>query len=192
MTIDLSDKQGEFLLKIARKSILHELNSNLTFDKKPDKDNEISIPHDKRGTFVTLHKNKNLRGCIGIIEPVEPITIGIKQNAKNAAFNDPRFPPVNHHEMQKITLEISILTKPVKMEYKNIENLFEQLLPHEHGVIIKKDLHKATFLPQVWEQLPDKKTFLSNLCNKAGLKSDEWSKGEIEVRTYFVQHFKEK
>ena len=94
--------------------------------------------------------------------------------------------------MENIDIEISILTKPEKLEYSDADNLLLQLKPNIDGVILQKKHHKATFLPQVWEQLPDVKEFLSHLCQKAGLSSNEWKKGEIEIMTYQVEYFKEK
>lgn len=188
----LSDKQGEFLLEIAKKTIHEKL--DLAFKTKTNLENILNKEalYEKQGTFVTLHKNGDLRGCIGTLQPNESIIDGIKGNAINAAFKDPRFTPVKQDEINKIDIEISILTKPEKLKYKGADDLLLKLKPKTDGVIIHKNYHKATFLPQVWDQLSDKKDFLSHICIKAGLPSNEWEYGELEVFTYQVQYFKEK
>ncbi len=188
---ELTDQQGEFLLKFARTVISRKLNINTELDKKLDTKTKNNNLYEKRGTFVTLHKDGNLRGCIGTLEPNESIIDGIKDNAINAAFKDPRFSPVKKNEINNIDLEISILTIPEKLDYFDTDDLLAKLKPFIHGVIIQNKHNKATFLPQVWDQLPDKKEFLSHICTKAGLPSNEWQKGELEVMTYQVQYFKE-
>lgn len=94
-------------------------------------------------------------------------------------------------EFNNIDLEISILSKPVNLSYTDANDLLSKLTPEVDGVIITKGRYRATFLPQVWQQLSDKKLFLSNLCRKAGLRDDEWKKGNLEVMTYTVQYFEE-
>ena len=187
---ELSDQEGKQLLDIARITISKELNlvDNVKNIKKESKPN---IFYENRGTFVTLYKNGNLRGCIGTLEPVESIIQGIQDNAINAAFKDPRFSPVEPNEIKNLEIEISILTKPQKLKYSSSNDLLSKLKPYIHGVIIQKNHRKATFLPQVWDQLPDVKEFLSHLCIKAGLPADEWSDGQLEVMIYDVQYFKE-
>ncbi|MCP3955834.1 MAG: AmmeMemoRadiSam system protein A [Desulfobacterales bacterium] len=194
MTINLTDKEGKTLLNMARTYISNKFDHN-SKDSNPPKKNvaiENNIFYKKRGVFVTLHKDGCLRGCIGTLEPVKSIVDGIKDNSLNAAFQDPRFSPLKLNELNEINIEVSILTKPKKLEYTNSKDLLSKLKPNIHGVIIKYNKHKATFLPQVWDQLPDTKDFLSHICQKAGLVSDEWEKGKLEVLTYKVQYFKEK
>lgn len=144
---------------------------------------------EKRGVFVTLHKHGELRGCIGYIHPIKPLYDGVKENALNAAFHDPRFPPLQKEELKEIKLEISVLTPPKKLEYKNEVDLLKKLRPEIDGVILEKNGRQATFLPQVWEQLPDKKEFLQQLCMKAGLSSDAWKTAVIH--TYQAEVFSE-
>ncbi len=193
MANELTNEEGNSLLNIARASISHKFNIN-----KKDKNNKYKDQlknkhlYEKRGVFVTLHKNKQLRGCIGTIEPVQSIIDGIKDNAINAAFKDPRFPPLRFDELVDTDIEISILTKPVTLEYTDYKDLLSKLKPSIHGVILKKDYTRATFLPQVWEQLPDTKDFLSQLCKKADLAPGEWKKENIEIMVYQVQCFNEK
>jgi len=146
---------------------------------------------ERRGTFVTLTINDNLRGCIGHIIPQETLLEGIKENAINAAFKDPRFNPLSKKEWDNVKVEISILTDPKPLEYSDAEDLLKKIRPDVDGVIIKKGYYQATFLPQVWEQLPDKKEFFTHLCLKAGMDGNEWKKGNLEVYTYQVQAFEE-
>ena len=193
MTIQLTKTDGKALLNIARTTILHKLNHKIKtgHDEKINKKPKNIIFYEKRGVFVTLHKNDHLRGCIGNIEPVESIIDGVQDNSINAAFHDSRFSPLKLEEFNNINIEISILTKPEKVEYLDYNDLFSKLKPDIHGVIIKKNNRKATFLPQVWAQLPDIKDFFSHLCQKAGLSSDEWKNGNLEVLIYEIQEFKE-
>jgi AmmeMemoRadiSam system protein A len=146
----------------------------------------------RRGTFVTLTIDGQLRGCIGNLEASESIAEGIKRNAVNAAFHDPRFPQLDAKELDKIHIEVSILTDPQPLEYRGSKDLIAKLRPHVDGVILRQGSAVATFLPQVWEQLPRPETFLSNLCRKAGLPGDTWQKGQLEIMTYQVQYFEEK
>ncbi|MCK5685197.1 AmmeMemoRadiSam system protein A, partial [bacterium] len=165
----ISDNDGKLLLELSRQSILNKFKKN--DDKLKFIENEVSpqILIEKRGTFVTLHQNSQLRGCIGNIEPVKNIFSGIMDNARHAAFNDSRFSSLSYEELDRIDIEISILTKPVKIDYNDSANLIARLKPGIDGVIIKKGYNSATFLPQVWEQLANPELFLSHLCTKAGL-----------------------
>ncbi|MFN3533967.1 MAG: AmmeMemoRadiSam system protein A [Desulfatiglandales bacterium] len=184
----LSEEEGRLLLRIARETIKQRL-----FAERAQIPSEIPPTlRQKKGTFVTITIGGHLRGCIGHILPVEDIIDGVKENAINAAFRDPRFPPLSREEFDKIQIEVSVLTTPKRLEYKGPKDLLEKLRPNVDGVIIKKGTHQATFLPQVWEQLPQKEEFLSHLCMKAGLSPDEWKKGTLEVETYQVQAFHEK
>jgi len=145
----------------------------------------------KRGVFVTLHKNGTLRGCIGNIEPVKTVVQGVRENAVFAAFKDSRFAPLSLDELGLIDIEISILSKPEKVAYENCLELVSSLRRGVDGVIIEKDYHRATFLPQVWEQLPEPEEFLSHLCMKAGLGARGWESNGLIVHTYQVQSFGE-
>lgn len=184
----LNNKEKKDLLKLARSIIAAELK---TAEKIYSLDNISKSLNQKRGCFVTLHKNNNLRGCIGNIEPVYPLISGVKENAINAAFRDPRFPALKADELAEIDIEISVLTVPEPLDYKDPEDLKSKLTPGVHGVILSKGSHKSTFLPQVWKQLPDKEIFLSQLCLKAGLNKDSWKDDKLEVKIYEVEYFSE-
>ena len=185
----LTEEEGNYLLSVAKKTIEKRLYNR---EKKIDPGMIVSSKFSKRrGTFVTLTIDGALRGCIGHIIPQESLIEGIRVNAINAAFRDPRFRPLSKKEWERVEVEISILTDPKPLLFSNADDLLRKLRPGIDGVIIKKGLHQATFLPQVWEQLHDKKEFLTHLCLKAGLDGHAWKKEGLEVSTYQVQAFKE-
>jgi AmmeMemoRadiSam system protein A len=188
-TNPLTEEEGRYLLSVARMTIeqkIFNLEAQVEFDSFDS--NTFS---EKRGTFVTLTIDDCLRGCIGNIIPQESLLDGVKANAINAAFRDPRFRPLSGKEWEKVKIEISILTDPKPLDYSDRKNLLEKMRPGTDGVILKKGYNQSTFLPQVWEQLPEKKEFLTHLCLKAGLNGDEWEKEKLEVLTYQVQAFEE-
>ncbi|MCP4682458.1 MAG: AmmeMemoRadiSam system protein A [Desulfobacterales bacterium] len=185
----LTADEGKYLLGVARKTIEQKL-----FDQSKSKNPETDLSkkfNKHLGTFVTLTKGENLRGCIGHIIPQESLIQGIRVNAINAAFHDPRFPSLKRDEWSEVKIEISILTDPKPLSYTNADDLLKKLRPGIDGVILKKGFHQATFLPQVWEQLPTKEKFLTHLSLKAGLAGGEWKKGNLEILTYQVQAFEE-
>lgn len=177
-----SEKDQKLLLTLARNSIIIKDKSKVLHDNEIQNLNPAL--KENRGAFVTLHKNENLRGCIGYILPMFPLYQTIIENAYNAAYKDPRFPPVSKDEIKDLKIEISILTLPEQLQYIDGCDLLKKLKPNEDGVIIKKGFYSATFLPQVWEQLPQKEDFLSHLCMKAGLDRNEWKSNSLEVEIY--------
>jgi len=185
----LSEDEGRHLLGLARETIKNRL-YNLEEPRIDSKDMP-EIFQKRLGTFVTINIGGNLRGCIGHIIPREPLIEGIQENAINAAFRDPRFPPLTREEFDRIEIEISILTSPEELSYSDHRDLLNKLRPGIDGLIIKKGPYEATFLPQVWEQLPGKEEFLSHLCLKAGLSADSWKTEKLQVSTYQVQAFEE-
>jgi hypothetical protein len=190
MAKKITKKQGTALVQLARKTIYERLglkaeNPELNLEKEP-------ALQENAGTFVTLTIDGQLRGCIGSLTADEPIVSGIKRNALNAAFQDPRFPPLTREEAERVGVEVSVLTEPQPLVYKNAKDIPAQLRPNVDGVIIQKGLARATFLPQVWEQLPDKEVFLEHLCTKAGLPPNAWEHQDLKVFTYQVQSFESK
>jgi len=185
----LTEEEGKYLLRVARETI----DKALLGKEGPEKSGSEypSVFDEPRGTFVTLTIGGNLRGCIGHIIPREALIEGIRINAINAAFKDPRFRPINRDEWKRVKIEISILTEPKPLSYSDADDLLKKLRPGIDGLIIKKGYHQSTFLPQVWDQLPRKEDFLGHLCLKAGLDRDEWKRGNLEVSTYQVQAFEE-
>jgi len=145
-----------------------------------------------RGCFVTLNKNGQLRGCIGHIVPQEPLVRAVSQNAVAAALKDTRFQPVAPAELDRIEIEISVLTIPRRLEFQSPEDLVAKLRPRVDGVVLQVGRRLATYLPQVWEKIPDKETFMSELAEKAGLPPTAWKSPEAVVLTYQAEVFEEK
>jgi AmmeMemoRadiSam system protein A len=139
-----------------------------------------------------LHLDGQLRGCIGTLAATESIVEGVKRNALNAALHDHRFSPVKPEELDSIVIEVSVLTDPTPVEYTDGADLLTKLNPGVDGVIIRQGAARATFLPQVWDQLSGPEEFLTHLCLKAGLAGDAWQTSKVEVLIYQVQYFEEK
>ena len=176
----------DYLLAVARNAIAGELGQEELEVKRP----EAEVLGEKRGVFVTLESDGRLRGCIGNIMPVYPLEEAVRKNAVSAAFGDPRFEPLSAEEFSDIEIEISVLTVPEKLEYKDADDLLEKLTVGEDGVVLRKGYYEATYLPQVWDEIKEKETFLGSLCMKAGMPVDEWKKGELEILTYRVELLK--
>ena len=115
----------------------------------------------------------------------------MREHAVAAALEDPRFPPVNAREVNRIKIEVSRLTRPVPLEYKDASDLLSKLRPHVDGVILRDAFRRATFLPQVWEKIPDPAEFLDNLCYKMGANPELWRKKHLDVLIYQVEEFHE-
>ena len=146
---------------------------------------------EKKGCFVTLTEHGQLRGCIGNILPREPLDRAIADNAKNAALHDPRFDPVQPGELDKIEIEISVLTEPVPLNFNSPEDLLNKLHPGRDGVVLKIGGRVATYLPQVWSQVPNKSDFLDSLSEKAGCAPSDWRGPGTAVFVYQVESFSE-
>lgn len=177
------------LLTLARSAIEHRLVDGAPV-KRPE--SKSAVLRENRGCFVTLHKAGQLRGCIGTIEPLSPLAECVEENARNAAFRDPRFPPLSEAELPDIDIEISVLSVPRRIDFKDGQDLKRQLRPGVHGVILSRGFKRSTFLPQVWEQLPDKEKFLEHLCLKGGMPSDAWKDPKTQVEVYEAEVFGEK
>jgi len=142
-------------------------------------------------TFVTLTKDGQLRGCIGSLEAARPLGADVAENALGAAFRDPRFPRLAADEWPRCRVEVSLLSAPKRMEFADEADLLAQLEPGVDGVILECDGRRATFLPQVWESLPDKRAFMAELMKKAGLPADT-RLGRCRVSRYRVEKFHER
>jgi AmmeMemoRadiSam system protein A len=142
---------------------------------------------EKRGTFVTLTRNNSLRGCIGSILPTKPLWIDIAENAIHAAFHDPRFEPLEEYELADLSIEVSVLTVPIQVNYSSFQNLEQNIRPLLDGVIIEYGYAKATFLPQVWEELPNPRDFFKHLCLKAGLPGNFFQTRFTDLTIYTYQ-----
>ncbi len=184
----LTEKDKKYLLELSRKSLRHIFKHNKEY--YPDENEVTEKLRQKQATFVTLTKDGKLRGCIGKLIAVLPLYKDIIKNTYSAAFSDPRFPQLSEAELKEIKIEISILSKPEKLEYKDYNDLLEKLQKSKPGVILEHGLYNGTFLPQVWEEIPDAKDFISRLTKKAGLNDDIW-KERPKIFTYKVVKFRE-
>jgi AmmeMemoRadiSam system protein A len=141
--------------------------------------------------FVTLTIASELRGCIGSLQSFRPLVEDVCAHAIDAAFNDYRFPPVSEVEVPLLEIEISVLTAPQPLEYSTPLELPSLLKPNIDGVVLHDGLRSATFLPQVWEQIPDPALFLNQLCLKMGASTDLWRHKVLQVSIYHVDEFHE-
>ena len=186
----LTLEEQSILLRLARESI----ERGVRCEELPPLDLE-SLPLSLRqegSSFITLTGRGQLRGCIGSLEAYQPLAEDVRLHALAAALKDPRFPPVKEEELSEIQIEISRLTRPVPLEYLDAKDLLAKLRPHVDGVILRDDtFRRATFLPQVWEKIPQPEEFLGNLCYKLGFDPDLWRYKHFEVLTYQVEEFHE-
>jgi MEMO1 family protein len=181
----LTPEVKSFLLKLARTNLEKSVRGEF-----PDAPQDIPVmTKENSGCFVTLTEKGALRGCIGYIEPIKPLYRAVMENARNAALSDPRFPPVAPSELAGIKVEVSVLTRPVAIEYNGPQDLLDKLVPHVDGIILQDGPYQSTFLPQVWDQLPEKTGFLEALSLKGGMARDGWKKAH--VKRYWVEHFSE-
>ena len=140
--------------------------------------NNIDLPSvfdEKIACFVTLEKQNNLRGCIGSIIAHQTLREDLIHNARAAAFNDPRFNPLDKNEIEDLSIAVSLLSAPSKINFKDEDDLLNQIVSFKDGIIIKDKGYQAVYLPSVWEQLPDKQQFLNSLKLKAGMSADYFS-----------------
>ena len=184
------EEEKNYLLKLARKTLetYYATGNTLSVDLS-------QVPKElkeERGVFVTLKHKHNLRGCIGNILANSPVYKAVINNALSAALEDHRFSPVTADEVKDLTIEISILSQPVKMSVTDPQEYLIKLKPEIDGVIIKQGDYQSTYLPQVWEDLKEPEAFLGSLCQKAGLNSDCWQEKETELFTYQAKVFNEK
>ena len=183
LSINLNAQQKQDLLALAKESV--KIGSKDAAAKFILKHTD-SIYTEQAACFVTLHKNNKLRGCIGSLEAHRSLYLEVSENAYAAANSDPRFVAVSVSEMSELSWHISILGSPVKMKCNSLNELIEKLDKNKDGLIIEEGSHKATFLPSVWETLPDKGEFVARLQMKAGLPCGYWSE-HMEISTYQCQ-----
>jgi hypothetical protein len=177
--------RGEVLLRIARATIGRQLGVPLTARE------EAPFLADRRASFVTLKAGGRLRGCIGSLAAYQPLLDDVKKNARAAAFQDPRFPPLTLPEFDAIAVEVSLLSPQAPLSFTSEQDLLAQLRPGIDGLVLSHGQHRGTFLPQVWESLPRPEDFLAQLKRKAGLATDFWADG-IAVSRYTVDKWSER
>jgi uncharacterized protein len=185
----LSADEQSLLLKLARQA----LEAGVRGESLP-LINPQALPRNLRqpgASFVTLTRYGDLRGCVGALEPYQPLAEDVREHAIAAALQDFRFPPVQPSELPEIKVEISRLTLPKDLDYVSPEDLLTRLRPGVDGVTLIEGRMRATFLPQVWEKLPDAPTFLNHLCRKMGAPEDLWRRKKLRVQTYQVEEFHE-
>jgi AmmeMemoRadiSam system protein A len=185
----LTESDRAKLLAIARNSIEKSKGGN---ELPPiDKSTLSPILKELGASFVTLTINGQLRGCIGTLEPYQSLAEDVNEHASAAAFDDFRFPPVQTNEFKDIEIEISYLTRPKPLDYERPGELPHLLRPHIDGVVLRDGPRRATFLPQVWEKIPEPEDFLEELCMKMGAYPDLWRSKKLDVLTYQVEEFHE-
>ncbi|HUJ09580.1 MAG TPA: AmmeMemoRadiSam system protein B [Verrucomicrobiae bacterium] len=190
-------RQPEGFTMIERKLLLNLARRTLREAVTSGKLSEVGVGafpvklSEKKGCFVTLTEGGQLRGCIGHILPREPLYAAIMDNAQSAALRDHRFTPVQPDELDKIEIEISVLTVPEPLAFSSSDDLLNKLRPQLDGVVLQIGGRVATYLPQVWEQIPDKVRFMDSLAQKAGCAPDAWRGPETRVFIYHVEAFKE-
>lgn len=177
--MSLNKDHQQRLLALAKTAIQHGLQTG-----RPLPVNLAGFPAELmecRATFVTLNKHQQLRGCIGVLEAFRPLAEDIAENAFRAAFKDPRFPPLTADEFDELEIHLSILTPAEPILFTSEQDLITQLQPGIDGLILEENHLRGTFLPSVWEQLPEPAQFLRHLKQKAGLPPDYWSEN---IRVY--------
>lgn len=171
-SINLSTEDKETCHKVAADSIRYGLEHGTKLPVNAvDYSEELQQNY---ATFVTLHKKGALRGCIGTLEAYQPLINDIAEHAYAAAFSDPRFPGLEQSEFEQLDIEISVLSQPEEIEFTDESDLINKIRPGIDGLILESGFNRGTFLPSVWEQLPDKNDFLNHLKMKAGLAANWW------------------
>jgi len=183
---------NDIVIALAKAAILVALNQPEDFDLE-NALKSYPVLEENGAAFVTINKepNEQLRGCIGSLQAYRPLYKDIIMNAQAAALRDPRFRPLDVEELDQISIEVSILSEPQLLQYTDIDDLKRKVVPFEDGIVLKLDGRQATYLPQVWEQLPKFDDFFSSLCMKANLSGDCLSQ-HPEISTYRVVKYKEK
>jgi len=180
----MPEEEGKVLVAIARGSVERHLGAS-RFEMP-----ETAWLREPGATFVTLTLDRMLRGCIGSLDAVRPLGEDVRRNALAAAFSDVRFEPLTIGELIETRFEVSRLSPLEPVSFDSEDDLCAKLVPGRHGVLLEWHHHRGTFLPQVWEQLPDTREFLRHLKRKAGLRENFWS-DDVVVRTYVVDAWSE-
>ncbi len=189
MDDQLTAEEKETLLRLAREALREGVAGHAIPALDPGK--LTPTLRSDGASFVTLTIRGGLRGCIGALEPYQPLARDVQEHAVAAALEDPRFPPVTRQEVDAIEIEVSRLTFPRELSYSDSDDLMNRLHPHVDGVILRDGFRRATFLPQVWNTIPDKADFLDNLCYKMGEAPDAWRRKHLDVQVDQVEEFRE-
>ena len=173
------------LLKLAKRSVTYGVRHSRALPI--DLTQLPTALHAHRATFVTLYKNGRLRGCIGSLEGWRPLAVDVSENAYAAGFRDPRFPAIARAELPALTIKLSVLTVPQPMQFESESDLLRQIRPGIDGLILRYGSHRGTFLPSVWENLPQKEDFWMQLKHKANLPASWWS-DDAQILRYQTEH----
>jgi uncharacterized protein len=185
----LSHEERATLLKLARQALEDGVSGKAL--EPIDLEAQTHFLQQPGATFVTLKRKGELRGCIGALEAYQSLAEDVREHAVAAALHDYRFPPVSPDELPDISIEISRLTSPQRLNYEKCEDLATLLKPHADGVILRDGIRRATFLPQVWEKIEDPILFLNCLCQKMGLPPETWRRKKLDAWVYQVEEFHE-
>jgi len=180
----MNTERGTVLLGLARNAIAESLGLSGVSAAQAAWLNEPGA------TFVTLTQGGELRGCIGTLIAERPLREDVEANARAAAFRDPRFTPLSRHEYSGVGVEVSLLSPIEPITFESETHLLSQLRPGVDGLLIEHGWQRGTFLPQVWDQLPEPETFLAHLKRKAGLSADFWAH-DIKISRYTVSKWRE-
>jgi len=186
----LSAEEGDLLLTIARKTLEERLLRGRTYD--PDLRVLPQVLRMPGASFVTLTQAGQLRGCLGSVVAHQALALDVRDNAVKAALADPRFPPLRPEKLPYTTIEVSVLSPLRPLTYDRPEELLRQITPGKHGLLLVNGTRRGLLLPQVWEKLPNKVTFLQQLSLKAGLPTDAWTYPSTRILVFEVQEFQEK
>jgi len=177
---------GHILLTLARTAIAARLGLDTPEPQIPP---DISaLLQQPAATFVTLHLHGCLRGCIGTLEAYRPLAEDVQANALAAAFSDPRFPALSRSEYKPLKIEVSLLSAQQPLVFDSEAEALAKLKPGTDGIVLRYKNHRSTFLPQVWEQLPEPAQLMAHLKMKAGLPAEFWS-NELSLNRYSVTKY---
>lgn len=182
------DRRGAILIGIARRELARGLGLPPFGGEAAGRDEPWLL--EPGAVFVTLQRHGKLRGCVGSLVAARPLIEDVRENAIAAARRDTRFSPVEAHELEDLEIEVTELSKPEPMSFTSEADALTQLRPGEDGVVLQWGGRRATFLPQVWDSLPEPKTFLAQLKRKAGLPEDFWD-GAVELERYSAHKWSE-
>lgn len=188
--MSLPDADRQLLHQLALNSIEYSLENggNSRYESTLTLDDYSDSLNGNRASFVTLNIKQQLRGCIGTLEAYQPLVIDVVQNARSAAFQDPRFNPLSNKEFPLLEVHISVLSVPEPMSFETEDDLLQQIRPGIDGLILNTAGHRGTFLPSVWDSLPNRQDFWLHLKNKAGLPQSYWA-DDIRVERYTTESF---
>jgi uncharacterized protein len=185
----LTDGERQLLLVIAREAVTAAVAGNDMPILEPS-----DLPHrlqEYGAAFVTLTSHGQLRGCIGALQASQPLALDVKEHAVAAATQDYRFSSVRPEEVGRLSIEISVLSPSQDLVFVDAHDLLKKLRPGVDGVVLRRGSQRATFLPQVWANIPDPADFLTQLCLKMGASGDLWKREHLQVQTYQVEEFSE-